>query len=162
MHAQQADGQHRSWGIGQQVGAIALRAAGGLVLAATGGFLTMDTGTGAAAPLVDVDHGEPDVRMNDGACDRAGRFYVGSMAADESPGAGALYRLDPDHRLARLISGIGISNGIGWSAGRPADVLRGLAGPPPRRARLRRRHGRDLRHAGRWPRSAAATWCLMA
>jgi sugar lactone lactonase YvrE len=87
------------------------------VLAVTGGFLTLDTGTGATAPLADVDHGRAGLRMNDGACYRAGRFYAGSMAADESPGAGALYRLDPDHRLARLMSGIGISNSIGWSPG---------------------------------------------
>jgi sugar lactone lactonase YvrE len=37
------------------------------------------------------------------------------MAADESQGKGALYRLDPDHRLTRLMTGIGLSNGIGWS-----------------------------------------------
>ena len=115
VHALYADGQHRSWDIGQQVGAVALRASGGLVLAAEDGFLTLDTSTGAVAPLVSVDHGLPDVRMNDGATDRAGRFYAGSMAADESPGAGALYRLDPDHSLTRLITGLGVSNGIGWS-----------------------------------------------
>jgi sugar lactone lactonase YvrE len=114
VHALDADGQLRSWEVGQPVGAVALRAAGGLVLAAADGFLTLDTGTGAVAPLVGVDHG-PAIRMNDGACDRAGRFYAGSMAADESPGMGALYRLDPDHRLTRLMTGIGISNGIGWS-----------------------------------------------
>jgi len=114
VHALDADGRLRSWEAGQPVGAVALRAAGGLVLAAADGFLTLDTGTGEVARLVRVDHG-PAVRMNDGACDRAGRFYAGSMAADESPGLGALYRLDPDHRLTRLITGIGISNGIGWS-----------------------------------------------
>ena len=94
---------------------MALRAAGGLVLAAADGFLALDTAAGTVAPLVGVDHGQPGIRMNDGSCDRAGRFYAGSMAADESPGAGSLYRLDPDHRLTRLMSGIGISNGIGWS-----------------------------------------------
>ena len=115
VHALQADGRHRSWNPGQQVGAIGLRASGGLVLAAEDSFLTLDTGTGAVAPLVGVDHGEPGIRMNDGAIDQAGRFYVGSMAADERPGAGALYRLDPDHRLTRLMTGLGVSNGIGWS-----------------------------------------------
>jgi sugar lactone lactonase YvrE len=115
VHALDAAGQHRSWDVGQPVGAVALRASGGLVLAAADGFHTLDTGTGAVTPLAVVDHGRPGVRMNDGSCDRAGRFYAGSMAADESPGQGALYRLDPDHSLTRLMSGIGISNGIGWS-----------------------------------------------
>jgi sugar lactone lactonase YvrE len=115
VHALDAGGQHRSWEAGQPVGAVALRAGGGLVLAAADGFRTLDTAVGTVAPLVDVDHGQPGVRMNDGSCDRAGRFYAGSMAADESPGMGALYRLDPDHCLTRLMTGIGISNGIGWS-----------------------------------------------
>jgi sugar lactone lactonase YvrE len=42
------------------------------------------------------------------------------MAADESPGAGALYRLDADLTLTELVTGVGISNGIGWS---PDDRL---------------------------------------
>ena len=57
----------------------------------------------------------PANRMNDGACDRAGRFFAGTMARDETPGAGTLYRLDPDHEVTPLITGLGISNGIGWS-----------------------------------------------
>ena len=59
VHALEADGQHRSWDLGQQVGAIGLRASGGLVLAAEEGFLTLDTGTGAVAPLVGVDTASP-------------------------------------------------------------------------------------------------------
>jgi len=58
--------------------------------------------------------------MNDGACDRAGRFYAGTMAIDESPGKGALYRLEPDHSVSKVFAGLGISNGIGWS---PDDRL---------------------------------------
>jgi sugar lactone lactonase YvrE len=75
----------------------------------------MDIDRGTVALLASVEHGEPDVRLNDGAVDQAGRFFAGSMAADEHPGAGALYRLDPDHTLTRLITGLGVSNGIGWS-----------------------------------------------
>jgi sugar lactone lactonase YvrE len=37
------------------------------------------------------------------------------MAQDESPGAGSLYRLDPDHEVTRVLAGVSISNGIGWS-----------------------------------------------
>ena len=36
------------------------------------------------------------IRMNEGGCDPDGRFYCGSMAYDKTPGAAALYRLDPD------------------------------------------------------------------
>ncbi len=58
--------------------------------------------------------------MNDGACDRAGRFFAGSMDDDERPGRGKFYRLDPDHGVTKLFDGVGISNGVGWS---PDDTL---------------------------------------
>lgn len=115
VHRLDTDGTHASWDAGQPVGAVVPRASGGLVLTARDGFLALDTSTGAVTPLVPVEADMPDNRMNDGSCDRAGRFYAGTMAADESPGAGSLYRLDPDLRLTRLFDGVGISNGIGWS-----------------------------------------------
>jgi len=115
VHRLTRDGEHASWDVRQPVGAVALRATGGLVLAAQDGFLALDTASGGLASLAEIDHGRPGIRMNDGACDRAGRFFAGSMANDETPGAGALYRLDPDHSVTRLITGVGISNGIGWS-----------------------------------------------
>jgi sugar lactone lactonase YvrE len=65
--------------------------------------------------LAAVEPGMPGNRMNDGACDRAGRFFAGTMAEDESPGAGALYLLATTHRVTKLFAGAGISNGIGWS-----------------------------------------------
>jgi len=55
------------------------------------------------------------VRMNDGACDPHGRFWVGSMAYDATPGAGTLYRYGLDGELATTLTGVTISNGIGWS-----------------------------------------------
>jgi sugar lactone lactonase YvrE len=119
VHCLDSAGEHSSWDVGMPVGAAVPRASGGLVVAAGNGFYSLDPGSGdvdllAAAP------GQPDTRMNDGKCDRAGRFYAGTMAMDESPGQGSLYRLDPDHTLTEIYTGIGISNGIGWS---PDDRL---------------------------------------
>jgi sugar lactone lactonase YvrE len=115
VHRLAEDGTLVSWNAGQPVGAVVPRAGGGLVLTARDGFLALDTATGTVTPLALVEADKPGNRMNDGCCDRAGRLYAGTMAADESPGAGALYRLDPDLRLTRLFDGVGISNGIGWS-----------------------------------------------
>jgi sugar lactone lactonase YvrE len=109
------DGNLHHWDAGQPVNAVVPRASGGLVLTAGDGFLVMDTSTGSVTPLAPVEADKPATKMNDGACDRAGRFYAGTMAADESPGQGALYRLDPDLSLTQLRTGVGISNGIGWS-----------------------------------------------
>ena len=115
VHRMTGDGTHTEWDAGLPVGAVVPRAGGGLVLAAKGGFMAMDPATGDLSMLAAVEPGIPGNRMNDGACDRAGRFFAGTMAEDESPGAGALYLLAADHHVTRLVTGVGISNGIGWS-----------------------------------------------
>lgn len=58
--------------------------------------------------------------FNDGACDKAGRFYAGSKfsfgyekSADEP--TGILWRLDPDGSIHKIEENLTIPNGIGWS-----------------------------------------------
>ncbi len=115
VHRIAADGSLTSWDVGQPVGAVVPRASGGLVAAVRDGFAALDPASGQLTMLAEVEQDRPENRMNDGACDRAGRFYAGTMADDERPEAGALYRLDPDLSVTRLLTGVGVSNGIGWS-----------------------------------------------
>jgi sugar lactone lactonase YvrE len=56
-----------------------------------------------------------DTRTNDGACDAAGRLWVGTMAMDERSPVAGLYRVDPDLSVTTLLTGTAISNGLGWS-----------------------------------------------
>jgi sugar lactone lactonase YvrE len=114
VHRLSAAGVHSSWNVGRPVGAVVPRASGGLVVAAGNGFLSLDPLTGSVAELAAAP-GQPGTRMNDGKCDRSGRFYAGTMAADESGGKGSFYRLDTDLSVTEVFTGIGISNGIGWS-----------------------------------------------
>jgi sugar lactone lactonase YvrE len=72
-------------------------------------------GGGSVSELAQPEAGHADVRMNDGACDPQGRFWAGTMAYDETPGAGTLYRLELDGRCSTVLTGLTISNGIGWS-----------------------------------------------
>jgi len=115
VHRLAADGTHTAWDTGQPVGAIVPRAGGGMALAAKDGFWALDPGRGQLALLAHVEADVPDNRMNDGACDKAGRFFAGTMAEDESPGAGTLYRFDPDRGVTAVLHDVSISNGIGWS-----------------------------------------------
>lgn len=96
------------------VGAAAPAAGGGYVLAAGPGFLFVDD-SGTVFELAQPEAGHDHVRMNDGACDPRGRFWAGTMAHDESPGAGVLYRLELDGSCTTVLTGLTISNGIGWS-----------------------------------------------
>jgi sugar lactone lactonase YvrE len=108
-------GTHASWPAGGPVGAVFPRAGGGLLVAAGDGIVALDPVSGEVTKLAVVEPDRPGNNLNDGACDRAGRLYVGSTAQDERPGAGALYRVDPDLTVTRLLPEVGISNGIGWS-----------------------------------------------
>ena len=95
--------------------ALRPRESGGCVVATEHGFglFDADLRLERAVPDVVPDAG---IRMNDGGCDPQGRFYCGTMAYDETPGAGTLYRLDPDGSTHTVFGGVGISNGLQWSA----------------------------------------------
>jgi sugar lactone lactonase YvrE len=105
----------RSHRVGQPVGALAVREAGGLVLALRDGFATLDLDTGALSWIARVEDDRATQRMNDGRCDAAGRFWAGTMAFDPSPGTGTLYRLDRDGCVTPVLGDLTISNGLDWS-----------------------------------------------
>src|ERR1700677_1596662 len=98
----------------RDVGVMAPAAAGGYVAAAVQAFLFVDE-CGAVTELASLTDAPTGVRFNDGACDERGRFWVGTMAYDKSPGAGALYRLELDRTISTVLTGLTIPNGIGWS-----------------------------------------------
>ncbi|WP_298196412.1 SMP-30/gluconolactonase/LRE family protein [Novosphingobium sp.] len=63
------------------------------------------------------------IHFNDGKCDPAGRFWVGSRASDGSAGGGALFRYDPDGTVHPIADGFDVPNGLGWSADGTAFFL---------------------------------------
>jgi sugar lactone lactonase YvrE len=98
----------------RHVGAAAPAHTGGYVVAAGAGFLFADP-SGHIVELAQPAAKDGSVRMNDGVCDPQGRFWAGTMAYDESPGAGTLYRLELDGTCSTVLTGLTVSNGIGWS-----------------------------------------------
>ena len=71
----------------------------------------MPTGREERRLLIEVDDTES--RMNDAKCDPAGRLFTGTMTHDHR--RSALYRVDPDGTVTTVFTGLGISNGLGWS-----------------------------------------------
>jgi sugar lactone lactonase YvrE len=100
--------------VGERVGTVAVRAAGGLVLGTQSGLYTCLDDGGRLTRLHGIDTDPPGGRCNDGKADPWGRFWVGTML-EGADGAGALYRLDPDHSLHTVLTGVGVSNGLAWS-----------------------------------------------
>jgi sugar lactone lactonase YvrE len=108
-------GACRNVAVGRPVGALAPCRDGSLVLAVAGGFARLDWDSERFEMQAGAETELPQNRMNDGAADGAGRFWAGTMALDERPGAGALYRLDPDLTVHTMLTGVTISNGLDWS-----------------------------------------------
>ena len=115
-----ADGETRSWEMPERLGCLALcEADGWLLLGLATRLAFFRPEDDLLLPLVSV---EPDLptRLNDGACDRQGRFVFGTLhepaAGETRQPIGAFYRLNADLTLERLnLPGIGISNSVAFS-----------------------------------------------
>lgn len=109
-------GSDRAIAVDQQVSAVAPRVSGGLIAAARDGFALVDTESGSLTFVAEVEAGQP-IRMNDGGCDPAGRFWAGTvtLAPLENPKGGSLYCLEPDGTVRKVLSHVSLSNGMDWS-----------------------------------------------
>ena len=92
---------------------LALPTERGLLVALREQLVLLDEKGGST--LVAALPAEPGVRFNDGARDRSGRLWIGTMHTSREPGAAALYRLDRGGRLTRMLRGVTVSNGLDWS-----------------------------------------------
>jgi sugar lactone lactonase YvrE len=99
--------------VGSVTAALRPRSRGGAVIGVERGF-ALESADGAITCLDEV-WSDDSVRMNEGGCDPDGRFYCGSTAYDQRPGAGALYRLNPDLSVRVVLEGVTVSNGLEWS-----------------------------------------------
>jgi sugar lactone lactonase YvrE len=98
--------------VGTIAAALRPRSRGGAVIGVERGFAL----EGADGTLTRLDElwADGQVRMNEGGCDPDGRFYCGSTAYGQRPGAGKLYRLDPDLSVRVVLENVTVSNGLAW------------------------------------------------
>jgi len=119
------------------LGAVAPLAGGGWVAATGTGIALIAAGTHAAGTtaagtnaagtntagaagevrwLARPEDGAPHrMRMNAGVADPSGRFWAGSMAYATAEGAGALYRVDVDGSVHRVVGELTVPNGPAFS-----------------------------------------------
>ncbi len=109
-----ATGETATRSLGRATGIVLPRATGGYVAAMQDGFYALDD-DGEAELIAPVEADNPVTRLNDGEIDPQGRLWAGTMGWEAEPNAGALYRLDPDGTVTRMVDGVTISNGLGWS-----------------------------------------------
>ncbi|OOY26381.1 calcium-binding protein [Thioclava sp. L04-15] len=108
-----ADGTElRAWDVPGKIGSMAVRKDGkGAIVSLDMGFWLLDFDSGDCELLHDPEADLATTRINDGKCDRRGRFFAGSMDMQEEGPLGALYRVDPDLSVTKLEDGIICSNG---------------------------------------------------
>jgi L-arabinonolactonase len=111
-------GTTRSWGLPERLCCFAFTQDANrllLGLASRLAFMTLDDGM--ITPLCDVEADLPTTRLNDGRCDRQGRFVFGTLNEDPARAPiGSFYRLNADLTLERLpLPGVAISNSICFS-----------------------------------------------
>lgn len=110
-----ATGAHTSWPMPEPLCAFAPREAGGFVAAMKTGFALLDLEARTLDLLARPEADRRDNRLNDGRCDRQGRFWAGSMHLPRTAFEGTLYRLDADHSCAAMAGGVIVSNGLAFS-----------------------------------------------
>ncbi|CAB4888843.1 unannotated protein [freshwater metagenome] len=109
------DGAITSWTTPELLSAFAMREGGGFLVATRSHLAHYDPTDGSFELLVEPEAGNDSNFLNDGRCDRQGRFWIGSGNLDMSQPTGLLHRYDPDGSLTQMESGITLSNSIMWS-----------------------------------------------
>jgi len=80
-----------------------------------GGLIKYDLNTKQSDWILDLDKQIENNRCNDGACDSRGRLWIGTMDMKYKPGAGALYCIDENLLVKKMVPDTTISNGLVWS-----------------------------------------------
>ncbi len=108
-------GAHRTIRTDQYVGAAVPAGEGRLLCAMHHGFYFLDLRSERMEPIADPEAELPGNRFNDGKCDAAGRFWAGTMPISGRSHSGALYCLERDCTVRKALTGVSVSNGLGWS-----------------------------------------------
>ena len=110
-----ADGETRAIHVGGRIGTVVLAPEDKAIVALQNGIFALNLADESLTLLANPLAGMSDLRFNDGKCDPAGRFWVGSMHLSAQPEVASLYCMDTDYTIRRVQDNITISNGITWS-----------------------------------------------
>jgi len=91
------------------------RTVGAVVCSAAGELLVAGAQTLLTDPEIRIVPAGARRRLNDGACDPAGNFLVGTLALGDGQGAETLVRVEPAGSLTVLDDDLTLSNGLAWS-----------------------------------------------
>lgn len=99
----------------EPVGSFCETSEGRLLLALKSGLHFLNFESGILEKWMDLEPQLPNNRLNDGKCDRQGRFWVGSMNDGDRIASGSLYSVRGNGEVAAHLSNITIPNSLAWS-----------------------------------------------
>ena len=109
-----ASGENRQWDFHTDIGSGAPCADGSFLLALRDGLWHFDPHDDRRTKVAEAPYDTSTTRFNDGKCDPAGRFWVGTIDEPRRPQHAGLYCFEGG-RLAHRQDGITVSNGLAWS-----------------------------------------------
>ena len=109
------DGRVKTTALPSVVGSVAFRERGGMLAALQTGLHFLDPQSGALKAIANPEAHLPENRFNDGRCDRAGRFWAGTMSDAKREPTGSLYRLSANLKCTHIRAGVIVPNSIAWS-----------------------------------------------
>ena len=110
-------GSHERVYSGEAIGGFTVQADGSLLLfMAKGAVLIWKQGQ--LTTVIEEIPEEREARFNDVIADPEGRVFCGTLSTSTPRRPGRLYRLERDGKIARVLEGIGISNGLGFTPDR--------------------------------------------
>lgn len=108
-------GNHEEFYSGEVIGGFTIQEDGSLLLFLERGAVKI-LKDGETSTVIDEIYEELDTRFNDVIADPEGRVFCGTMPAKDNKAR--LYRLDIDGSITKILDGIGISNGMGFTPDR--------------------------------------------
>jgi sugar lactone lactonase YvrE len=110
-----AGGRVATWKMPELVGSAALCRTGGALVALRSSVQRFDPATERMTLVAVPEGGNAQMRLNDGRCDRQGRFWVGSMNDVTRGPEGTLFRVDPNGDVTEFVRRVIVPNSLAWS-----------------------------------------------
>jgi sugar lactone lactonase YvrE len=98
----------------ETVGAVVSSQGGELLVAGARRLYAVSAG-GHVSPGTEIIGPDVASRLNDGCCDPAGRFLVGSLPLDDRVGSEVLVRVEADGGILVIDDDLGLSNGLAFT-----------------------------------------------
>lgn len=111
-----ANGDSRSWLFDRMVSTVVPESDTTMIVALQDEIIRMNLNSGKQTSIAYIPDQNGKLRCNDGKCDPSGRLWVGTMGFGAPKKAAALYRVDRNKSVKKMLSDVTISNGIVWSS----------------------------------------------